>query len=33
MDDIAEIGVANHLFYEKKQETSRGRIYAVTTTR
>lgn len=21
MDDIAEIGVANHLFYEKKQET------------
>lgn len=25
MDDIAEIGVANHLFYEKKQENSRGR--------
>ncbi len=25
MDDIAEIGVANHLFYEKKQEDSRGR--------
>lgn len=25
MDDIAEIGVANHLFYEKKQEESRGR--------
>ena len=25
MDDIAEIGVANHLFYEKRQEDSRGR--------
>lgn len=25
MDDTAEIGVANHLFYEKKQEDSRGR--------
>lgn len=25
MDDVAEIGVANHLFYEKKQENSRGR--------
>lgn len=25
MDDIAEIGVANHLFYEKKQEDSRRR--------
>lgn len=25
MDDIAEIGVANHLFYEKKKEDSRGR--------
>lgn len=25
MDDIDEIGVANHLFYEKKQEDSRGR--------
>lgn len=25
MDDVAEIGVANHLFYEKKQEDSRGR--------
>ena len=29
MDDIAEIGVANHLFYEKKQETSRGRRDAI----
>ena len=26
MDDVAEIGVANHLFYEKKQEDSRGRM-------
>ena len=26
MDDVAEIGVANHLFYEKKQENSRGRM-------
>lgn len=25
MDDIAEIGAANHLFYEKKQENARGR--------
>ena len=25
MDDVAEIGVANHLFYEKRQEDSRGR--------
>lgn len=25
MDDTAEIGSANHLFYEKKQEDSRGR--------
>ena len=29
LDDIAEIGVANHLFYEKKQETSRGRRDAI----
>ena len=26
MDDVAEIGVANHFFYEKKQEDSRGRM-------
>ena len=24
IDDVAEIGVVNHLFYEKKQEDSRG---------
>lgn len=29
MDDIAEIGEANHLFYEKNQETSRGRKDAI----
>ena len=29
LDDVAEIGVANHLFYEKKQETSRGRRDAI----
>ena len=26
MDDVAEIGVANHLIYEKKHENSRGRM-------
>ena len=29
MDDIAEIGAANHLGYEKKQESERGRRDAI----
>ena len=29
MDDTAEIGAANHMFYEKTQESSRGRNDAI----
>lgn len=29
MDDVAEIGVANHLGYEKKQESERARRDAI----
>ena len=29
MDDTAEIGPANHIFYEKTQESSRGRNDAI----